>query len=295
MDEVLVKTTKSRRIRMVERKTRKRSVGKPKTKHLEARNTMERLEKKKRSVTLIRDHSKEYLSNLTVEFDHFGRAIGPNRFKFTSYRGVTTRKMISILIDSWDLVDQCDKDQLWLNIKNYWHIRDDDHKAQVLRDCNTHWKAYKSELLKLWDNGVNLVKKYSYLDKAMWKKFLVLKSTEEFKNIWKDKKPFSSEELKERVKTWMRTFGDKVKPFCKAYNESTTKGKERLEVTKGKESWNGDPCVPQHPWTGIGCLIRLEWNCLFNKALECKGDVRHQVRLFIGVLDVFIGVLDVYI
>nr|KAJ0198303.1 hypothetical protein LSAT_V11C700348240 [Lactuca sativa] len=105
MDEVLVQTTKSRRIRMVERKTRKRSVDKPKTKHLEA------------SVTLIRDHSKEYLSNLTVEFDQFGRAIGPNRFKFTSYRGVTTRKMISILIDSWDLVDQCDKDQLWLNIK----------------------------------------------------------------------------------------------------------------------------------------------------------------------------------
>ncbi|CAI9290203.1 unnamed protein product [Lactuca saligna] len=196
---------------------------------------MERPEKKKRRVTLIRDHSKEYLSNLTVEFDQFGRAIGSNRFKFTSYRGVTTRKMISILIDSWDLVDQCDKDQLWLNIKNHWHIRDDDHKAQVFRDCNTHWKAYKSELLKLWDNGVNPVKKYPYLDKAMWKNFLVLKSTEEFENIWKDKKAFSSEELEERVKTWMRTFGDKVKPFCKAYNESTTKGKERLEVTKGKE------------------------------------------------------------
>ena len=78
---------------------------------------MDSKEKKKRSVTLIRDHSKEYLSNLTVEFDQFGRAIGPNRFKFTSYHGVTTRKMISILIDSWDLVDQCDKDQLWLNIK----------------------------------------------------------------------------------------------------------------------------------------------------------------------------------
>ncbi|CAI9276453.1 unnamed protein product [Lactuca saligna] len=201
MDEVLGKTTKSKRIHMVERKNRKRSVGKPKTKHLEA------------------------------------RAIGPNRFKFTSYRGVTMRKMISILIDSWDSVDQCDKDQLWLNIKNYWHIRDDDHKAQVLRDCNTHWKAYKSELLKLWDNGVNPVKKYPHLNKAMWKNFLVLKSTEEFENIWKDKKPFSSKELEERVKIWMKTFGDKVKPFCKAYNESTTKGKERLEVTKGKESF----------------------------------------------------------
>ncbi|XP_042755309.1 uncharacterized protein LOC111921450 [Lactuca sativa] len=180
MDEVLVQTTKSRRIRMVERKTRKRSVDKPKTKHLEARHTMDSKEKKKRSVTLIRDHSKEYLSNLTVEFDQFDRAIGPNRFKFTSYHGVTTRKMISILIDSWDLVDQCDKDQLWLNIKNYWHIRDDNHKAQVLRDCNTQWKAYKSALLKLWEKGVNPVKEYPYLDKAMWKKFIVLKSTEEF-------------------------------------------------------------------------------------------------------------------
>ncbi|XP_052624656.1 uncharacterized protein LOC111917613 isoform X2 [Lactuca sativa] len=183
MDEVLVQRTKSRRIRMVERKTRKISVDKPKTKHLEARHTMDRKEKKKRSVTLIRDHSKEYLSNLTVEFDQFGRAIGPNRFKFTSYRGVTTRKMISILIDSWDLVDQCDKDQLWLNIKNYWHIRDDNHKAQVLRDCNTQWKAYKSALLKLWEKGVNPVKEYPYLDKAMWKKFIVLKSTEEFEEL----------------------------------------------------------------------------------------------------------------
>ncbi|KAL7596475.1 hypothetical protein Lser_V15G30322 [Lactuca serriola] len=43
MDEVLVQTTKSRRIRMVERKTRKRSVGKPKTKHLQARFLLWRL------------------------------------------------------------------------------------------------------------------------------------------------------------------------------------------------------------------------------------------------------------
>ncbi|XP_042752652.1 uncharacterized protein LOC111880645 [Lactuca sativa] len=44
IDEVLVQTTKSRRIYMVERKTRKRSVGKPRTKHLEARHTMDRPE-----------------------------------------------------------------------------------------------------------------------------------------------------------------------------------------------------------------------------------------------------------
>ncbi|CAH1436969.1 unnamed protein product [Lactuca virosa] len=33
------------------------------------------------------------------------------------------------------------------------------------------------------------------------------------KNIWKDKNRFFGEELDERVKTWMRTFGDKVKLF----------------------------------------------------------------------------------
>ncbi|CAI9271190.1 unnamed protein product [Lactuca saligna] len=75
IDQVLVQTTKSRRICMVERKTRKRSVGKPKSKHLEARHTMDRPEKKKRSVTLIRDHSKDYLSNLTVEFGSVGVVI----------------------------------------------------------------------------------------------------------------------------------------------------------------------------------------------------------------------------
>lgn len=68
----------------------------------------------------------------------------------------------------------------YLKKQNYWHIRDDNHKAQVLRDCNTQWKAYKSALLKLWEKGVNPVKEYPYLDKAMWKKFIVLKSTEEF-------------------------------------------------------------------------------------------------------------------
>ncbi|KAL4568429.1 hypothetical protein LXL04_024042 [Taraxacum kok-saghyz] len=78
---------------------------------------MGRLPRKKRSVTLIRNHSEEYLANLHVDFHEYDRPIGKNRFKFASYRGVTTRKMISILVKSWDVVDECDKDQLWLNIK----------------------------------------------------------------------------------------------------------------------------------------------------------------------------------
>ncbi|KAL4585211.1 hypothetical protein LXL04_009827 [Taraxacum kok-saghyz] len=148
---------------------------------------MGRLPRKKRSVTLIRNHSEEYLANLHVDFDEYGRPIGKNQFKFASYRGVTTRKRISILIDSWDVVDECDKDQLWLNIKNYWNIPDDkrteDIKTQTLKDCNTQWRAYKSRLLYLWDNHIDPLGEYPYLEKKMWKNFLVLKSTEDFEEI----------------------------------------------------------------------------------------------------------------
>lgn len=84
-----------------------------------------------------------------------------------------------IQVVSYHLPNNCYL-HFYLKNQNYWHIRDDNHKAQVLRDCNTQWKAYKSALLKLWEKGVNPVKEYPYLDKAMWKKFIVLKSTEEF-------------------------------------------------------------------------------------------------------------------
>ncbi|KAL4591898.1 hypothetical protein LXL04_004873 [Taraxacum kok-saghyz] len=152
-----------------------------------SRHTMDRPRRKKRSVTLVREHSEEYLANLRVQFNRYGCAIGVNRPKFASYRGVTTRKLISILIESWDQVKQCEKDNLWLTIKNI--PNDDDPeitkriKKRQLKFCNTHWKAYKSTLLKLWAAGETLEtleERYPYLDMEMFEKFLALKSTEEF-------------------------------------------------------------------------------------------------------------------
>ena len=89
---------------------------------------MDRPPRKKRSVTLVREHSEEYLANLRVQFNRYGCAIGVNRPKFASYRGVTTRKLISILTESWDQVKQCEKDNLWLTIKVYF----DNHSIQCL-------------------------------------------------------------------------------------------------------------------------------------------------------------------
>ncbi|KAL4577586.1 hypothetical protein LXL04_013695 [Taraxacum kok-saghyz] len=158
------------------------------------RHTMDRPPRKKRSVTLVREHSEEYLANLRVQFNRYGCAIGVNRPKFASYRGVTTRKLISILIESWDQVEQCEKDNLWLNIMNYWNIPDDDDpkitkriKKRQLKSFNTHWKAYKSTLLKLWAAGESLEsleERYPYLDMEMFEKFLTLKSNEEFQVCW---------------------------------------------------------------------------------------------------------------
>lgn len=78
---------------------------------------MKRPIRKKRSVTLIKEKSKEKLAKLHVEFNEKGQAIGVNQAEFTSYCGVVTRSRIDILIDSWDKVPKPQLDQLWLNIK----------------------------------------------------------------------------------------------------------------------------------------------------------------------------------
>lgn len=74
--------------------------------------------RKKRSVTLIREHFKSN-AELQVEFDERGQNIGANQSQFSNYCGVMVKTSISILISSWDQVPKSEKDELWLNIKVY--------------------------------------------------------------------------------------------------------------------------------------------------------------------------------
>ncbi|KAL4580605.1 hypothetical protein LXL04_016805 [Taraxacum kok-saghyz] len=122
--------------------------------YVEIRHIMGRLPRKKRSVTLIRNHSEEYLANLHVDFDEYGRPIGKNRFKFASYRGVTTRKRISILIDSWDVVDECEKDQLWLNIKEIRRKGSETAKKKNKNHARLGSSGYRGMESK-WNEEVN--------------------------------------------------------------------------------------------------------------------------------------------
>ncbi|CAH1414804.1 unnamed protein product [Lactuca virosa] len=135
----------------------------------------------KRSVTLIREKTKEKLAAMHVDFDKHNRAIGEYQPKFASYCGVTARSRISILKESWDKVSKSELHDLWLDIKNYWNIPNDAPKKQTLQVCNKSWRAYKSTLVTdFMDNGLDASSFYPYLTKEAWEDFVKLKSTEEF-------------------------------------------------------------------------------------------------------------------
>lgn len=97
---------------------------------------MEKPIKKKRRVTLIRDKPKKKLQSLHVNFDHTNRAIGATQPGFGSYCGAIARTRISCLIESWDKVPKSQLDDLWLEIKNHWHIPNDNAKKRTLSVCN---------------------------------------------------------------------------------------------------------------------------------------------------------------
>ncbi|CAH1442725.1 unnamed protein product [Lactuca virosa] len=142
---------------------------------------MENIERSKRSVTLIREKTKEKLAAMHVDFDKHNRAIGEYQPKFASYCGVTARSRISILKESWDKVSKSELHDLWLDIKNYWNIPNDAPKKQTLQVCNKSWRAYKSTLVTdFMDNGLDASSFYPYLTKEAWEDFVKLKSTEEF-------------------------------------------------------------------------------------------------------------------
>ncbi|CAH1443478.1 unnamed protein product [Lactuca virosa] len=147
---------------------------------------MENIERSKRSVTLIREQTKEKLATLHVDFDNYNRAIGEYQPKFASYCGVAARSRISILKESWDKVSKSELHNLWLDIKN---IPNDAPKKQTLKVCNQSWRAYKSTLVTdFMDNDLDASTFYPYLTKEAWEDFVKLKSTEEFQEKRKKRK-----------------------------------------------------------------------------------------------------------
>ncbi|KAI3510158.1 hypothetical protein L1887_25689 [Cichorium endivia] len=147
------------------------------------RHTMSQRQRKKRSVTLIRENPQNK-AELKFDFDELGQNIGATQHQFSNYCGVMVRTRISILILRWDEVPKTELDELWLNIKKHWNIEDDTYKQQVLKICNQAWKVHKSRLVnKFLKKGRNPLDEYPYLDEDTWNAFVRLKSSQEFEEI----------------------------------------------------------------------------------------------------------------
>ncbi|KAF3320941.1 hypothetical protein FCM35_KLT15075 [Carex littledalei] len=72
--------------------------------------------RKKRGPSLCKNQpdGKEWV----VEWDEFWRPVGQNAGKYASWVGLEARQRVDILYDSWERVDDTERDELWEAVKN---------------------------------------------------------------------------------------------------------------------------------------------------------------------------------
>ncbi|GKF22735.1 retrovirus-related pol polyprotein from transposon TNT 1-94, partial [Tanacetum coccineum] len=103
-------------------------IGVPESRHegrLEGKGTIGRNNDKHQSIVIMEKPRKKRGINKikdlpvgeSMRFNKLGAAIGEYQHTFTSYRGNTVRKNISILKPNWHKIDVEEKELLWLDIK----------------------------------------------------------------------------------------------------------------------------------------------------------------------------------
>nr|KAJ0192578.1 hypothetical protein LSAT_V11C800445420 [Lactuca sativa] len=135
--------------------------------------------RKKRTATRLVDHKEPQ----EVDFNNIGQHVGKKQSKFANECGVITRSMISVEYTSWKKVPIAQKDMLWLAIKKRWNIPNDNRKKDVLKTCNSQWRAFKKRLKKKCDNQRDPLETYSYLERSTLQSFRQRISSEEFQEI----------------------------------------------------------------------------------------------------------------
>ncbi|XP_071704556.1 uncharacterized protein [Rutidosis leptorrhynchoides] len=84
------------------------------------------------------------------------------------------KRSISIKYITWKKVPTDDKDQLWRAIKNYWRIKEDTNKKEVIKLCNTSWKRFKGKLRKNYMlKGREPFEKYNFIEEDTWADFVL--------------------------------------------------------------------------------------------------------------------------
>ncbi|KAL8230020.1 hypothetical protein R6Q57_014920 [Mikania cordata] len=114
-----------------------------------------------------------------IEFDENQLPIGPNSNEFDSKLGLAVRSQFPYWVETKKIEKEKWKD-LWLQIKELWHIPNDDAEKRTMTRAKKMRTDFLSKLYRNYiETGENPCKKYTYFDSSKWEEFVASRSTDE--------------------------------------------------------------------------------------------------------------------
>ncbi|KAL5721761.1 hypothetical protein ACHQM5_005364 [Ranunculus cassubicifolius] len=115
-----------------------------------------------------------------VDFNEFGKAMGPYAGKYSSLVGKMTRQHCPSIYSEWQQVPAEDKDEMWKGVVALY-IVPDEHKVKQFRKANNLWKNWKTTLRRHMDKfeTVQEQKRNSGVKREDWELCVDLETTEE--------------------------------------------------------------------------------------------------------------------
>lgn len=117
----------------------------------------------------------------SVEFNQFGQAVGKWQNLYGKYTGTRTRRLISIVKNTWKHVTKEEKNFLWSDIKHaHFRLENVDVRKRTLVSCGTKWKAFKTKLrVKYMLKGISPLGKWTFIEPHVWEEFCQKENTPE--------------------------------------------------------------------------------------------------------------------
>ncbi|GJR29559.1 hypothetical protein Tco_1105791 [Tanacetum coccineum] len=108
-----------------------------------------------------------------VVFNKFGEAINDHQCWFANHIGNITRLRISITYETWRHVPEEQKEALWLNVKDFFDLKNNDAKKTTIKQCNLAWKRFKTRLKSDFMDQGRYPPDYDYtmINKTIWETF----------------------------------------------------------------------------------------------------------------------------
>ncbi|XP_029124820.1 uncharacterized protein LOC114915028 [Cajanus cajan] len=151
-------------------------------------STQTTAKKKVRGPTRMKNVTSKRLheERLHVDIDEITkRPMGDSATEFMSTMGVLARTKVSILLPSWDHVEEVVKNHIWADITETWDIpRTEDMRRKTLSIVDERWRAYKTSLTNNYIFGKKKGEFPGYknptIDQETWNAFVESIMTKEF-------------------------------------------------------------------------------------------------------------------